>query len=86
MKEKAAWHQRVKVNGTDDSKVADDSPSVPNFGMPNFGIWDAKLIITNLSCGGFCCCFFKDGTSRALYVVTYEKNPARPSPPSPLML
>ena len=27
MKEKAAWHQRVKVNGTDDSKVVDDSPS-----------------------------------------------------------
>jgi hypothetical protein len=27
MKGKAAWHQRVKVNGTDDSKVADDCPS-----------------------------------------------------------
>ena len=27
MKEKAAWHQRGQVNGTDDSKGAGDSPS-----------------------------------------------------------
>jgi hypothetical protein len=27
MKEKAAWHQRGQVKGTDDSEVAGDSPS-----------------------------------------------------------